>query len=75
LPGLAHADKDDRARGGGHERLRAAGARDVAMRDLAQIAFAFSLINRVADALEFRVPARALFAKSWPRTRDSGYRF
>jgi uncharacterized peroxidase-related enzyme len=57
------------------ERLRAAGVRDEAIRDLAQIAFSFSLINRVADALEFEVPAPALFAKSWPRMRDSGYRF
>jgi uncharacterized peroxidase-related enzyme len=60
----------------GHlDKLREAGVRDEAIRDLAQIAFAFSLINRVADALEFRVPEPALFAKSWPRMRDSGYRF
>ena len=60
----------------GHlDRLRGAGVRDEAIRDLAQVAFAFSLINRVADALEFKVPELALFAKSWPRMRDSGYRF
>lgn len=60
----------------GHlERLRVAGVRVEAIRDLAQIAFAFSLINRVADALEFKVPESVLFAKSWPRMRDSGYRF
>ena len=57
------------------DRLRAAGVRDHAIRDLAQIAFAFSLINRVADALEFKVPAPDLFARSWPRMRDRGYRF
>jgi len=56
------------------DRLRGAGVRDEAIRDLAQIAFAFSVINRVADALEFKVPEPALFAKSWPRMRDSGYR-
>jgi hypothetical protein len=55
--------------------LRQAGARDEAIRDLAQIGFAFSLINRVADALEFKVPAPDLFARSWPRMRDHGYRF
>ena len=57
------------------DRLRQAGARDEAIRDLAQIGFAFSLINRVADALEFKVPAPDLFARSWPRMRDHGYRF
>ena len=56
-------------------RLRAAGVHDEAIRDLAQIGFSFSLINRVANALEFKVPARDLFAKSWPRMRDHGYRF
>jgi uncharacterized peroxidase-related enzyme len=57
------------------ERLRQAGVRDAAIRDLAQIAFSFSVINRVADALEFKVPAADLFARSWPRMRDHGYRF
>ncbi|MBA2382952.1 MAG: hypothetical protein H0V73_12650 [Chloroflexi bacterium] len=57
------------------DRLRQAGVRDEAIRDLAQIAFAFSLINRVADSLEFRVPGPDLFARSWPRMRDHGYRF
>jgi uncharacterized peroxidase-related enzyme len=60
----------------GHlERLREGGVREEAIRDLAQIAFSFSLINRVADALEFRVPAPDLFARAWPRMRDHGYRF
>jgi uncharacterized peroxidase-related enzyme len=60
----------------GHlDRLRQAGVRDEAIRDLAQIGFSFSLINRVADALEFKVPAPDLFARSWPRMRDRGYRF
>jgi uncharacterized peroxidase-related enzyme len=54
--------------------LRDAGVRDEAIRDLAQIAFAFSLINRVADALEFHVPGPELFARTWPRMRDHGYR-
>jgi uncharacterized peroxidase-related enzyme len=57
------------------DRLRQAGVRDESIRDLAQIGFSFSLINRVADALEFKVPAPDLFAKSWPRMRDHGYRF
>ena len=57
------------------DRLRQAGARDEAIRDLAQIGFSFSLINRVADALEFKVPGPDLFARSWPRMRDHGYRF
>jgi uncharacterized peroxidase-related enzyme len=57
------------------EHLRQAGVRDEAIRDLAQIAFSFSLLNRVADALEFRVPRPGLFARSWPRMRDHGYRF
>ena len=60
----------------GHvDRLRQAGVRDAAIRDPAQIGFSFSLINRVADALEFKVPAPDLFARSWPRMRDNGYRF
>ena len=57
------------------DRLRQAGARGEAIRDLAQIGFSFSLINRVADALEFKVPGPDLFARSWPRMRDHGYRF
>lgn len=57
------------------DRLRQAGVRDAAIRDLAQIGFAFSLINRLADALDFKVPAPDLFARSWPRMRDHGYRF
>jgi uncharacterized peroxidase-related enzyme len=55
--------------------LRAAGVRDEAIRELAQIAFVFSIINRVADALEFRVPPPAQFARGWPAMRGrSGYR-
>jgi uncharacterized peroxidase-related enzyme len=57
------------------EGLRRAGVRDEAIRNLAQIGFSFCLINRVADALEFTVPRRELFARGWPRMRDSGYRF
>jgi uncharacterized peroxidase-related enzyme len=57
------------------EGLRRAGVRNGAIRDLAQIAFSFCIINRVADALEFKVPGRDLFARGWPRMRDSGYRF
>jgi uncharacterized peroxidase-related enzyme len=71
----AFASGPDAITAGHLERLRGAGVGDAAIRDLAQIAFAFSLINRVADALEFKVPEPALFAKSWPRMRDSGYRF
>jgi uncharacterized peroxidase-related enzyme len=56
-------------------RLRANGVRDEAIRDLAQIGFSFCLINRVADALEFRVPPTELFARTWPTMRDRGYRF
>jgi len=55
--------------------LRHVGVRDEAIRDLAQIGFAFCVINRVADALEFKVPGRELFARGWPRMRDRGYRF
>jgi uncharacterized peroxidase-related enzyme len=56
-------------------RLRRVGVRDEAIRDLAAIGFSFCLINRVADALEFRVPPPELFAKTWPTMRDRGYRF
>jgi uncharacterized peroxidase-related enzyme len=56
-------------------RLRQVGVRDEAIHDLAQIGFAFCLINRVADALEFKIPRRELFARGWPRMRDRGYRF
>jgi hypothetical protein len=59
----------------GHlERLRTAGVRHEAIRDLAQIAFAFCLINRIADALEFKVLTPAHFARAWPNMRDRGYR-
>ena len=54
-------------------RLRAAGIRDEAIRDLAQIGFSFCLINRVADALEFQVLSREQFARGWPTMRDRGY--
>jgi uncharacterized peroxidase-related enzyme len=57
------------------ERLREVGVRDAAIRDLAQIGFSFCVINRVADALEFRVPPAGLFARTWPTMRDRGYRF
>ena len=56
------------------EALRAAGVRDKAIRDLAQVAFSFCLINRVADALEFRVPPAADFARSWPAMGERAYR-
>lgn len=59
----------------GHlQRLRAAGVRHQAIRDLAQIAFAFCLINRIADALEFKVLTPEQFARAWPNMRDRGYR-
>jgi uncharacterized peroxidase-related enzyme len=57
------------------ERLREVYVSDQAIRDLAQIGFSFCLINRVSDALEFRVPPPELFAKTWPTMRDRGYRF
>jgi uncharacterized peroxidase-related enzyme len=71
----AFATGPDAITAGHLDRLRQAGVRDEAIRDLAQIGFSFSLINRVADALEFKVPAPDLFARSWPRMRDRGYRF
>lgn len=55
------------------DRLRAAGVGDRAIRDLAQIGFSFCLINRVADALQFRVLSREQFARGWPTMRDRGY--
>jgi uncharacterized peroxidase-related enzyme len=71
----AFASGPDAIKPGHLDRLRAVGVRDEAIRDLAQIGFSFSLINRVADALEFKVPAPEVFARSWPRMRDHGYRF
>jgi uncharacterized peroxidase-related enzyme len=71
----AFATGPDAITAGHLDRLCQAGVRDEAIRDLAQIGFSFSLINRVADALEFKVPAPDLFARSWPRMRDRGYRF
>ena len=56
------------------DRLRTAGVRDEAIRDLAQIAFSFCLVNRLADALEFKVLSPAQFARGWPMMRDRGYR-
>jgi uncharacterized peroxidase-related enzyme len=56
------------------DRLRDAGVRDEAIRDLAQIAFSFCLINRVADALGFKVLSPGQFARGWPMMRDRGYR-
>jgi len=57
------------------DRLRGAGVRTKAIRDLAQIGFSFCLINRVADALEFKVMSREQFARGWPTMRDRGYAF
>jgi uncharacterized peroxidase-related enzyme len=55
--------------------LRRSGVPESGIRDLAQIAFSFCLINRVADALEFAVPPPAQFARSWPAMRgDRGYK-
>jgi uncharacterized peroxidase-related enzyme len=71
----AFAGAPDAVTPGHVDQLRQMGVRDEAIRDLAQIGFSFSLINRVADALEFEVPRPDLFARSWPRMRDHGYRF
>jgi hypothetical protein len=57
------------------EALRRACVPTAGILDLAHIAFVFCVINRVADALEFDVPAPAQFARSWPAMRsERGYR-
>jgi uncharacterized peroxidase-related enzyme len=56
------------------EHLRSAGVRDEGIRDLAQIAFSFCLINRVSNALAFKVLTREQWARAWPTMRDRGYR-
>jgi hypothetical protein len=45
-----------------------------AIRDVAAIRFSFCLIDRVAEALDFRVPPPELIAMTWPTMRDRGYR-
>lgn len=56
------------------DRLRQAGLRDDAIRDAIGVAFAFNLIDRLADSFDFDVPTAEQFAAGAPTIMRRGYR-
>lgn len=56
------------------EALRLAGADDDAIEDVIDIATSFTIINRIADALQFDMPNDRGFARMTPVLRQLGYR-
>ena len=55
-------------------RLRDAGLSEQAIVDAISIGFAFNVIDRLADAFDFDVPAAADFARSAPTSFRIGYK-
>ena len=53
---------------------RDAGVTKEALVDAARVAFAFNLIDRLADAFEFEVPSAERVAKTAPKMLKMGYR-
>lgn len=57
------------------EPVRAAGVGDGAIADAVYVCALFNLIDRVADALAFRVPPADSFAAAAPMILQVGYKF
>ena len=55
-------------------RLREAGLSERAIVDAISVGFAFNVIDRLADAFDFDVPAAADFARSAPMSFRIGYK-
>ena len=56
------------------QRLREVGLSDVAIEDAIGVAFAFNLIDRLADSFAFEVPPADFFAKGAPGLLKRGYK-
>ena len=56
------------------QRLRNAGLSDDAVEDAIGVAFAFNLIDRLADSFAFEVPSADLFARGAPVMLKRGYK-
>jgi len=55
-------------------RLRQAGLTEGAIRDAIGVAFAFNLIDRLADSFDFAVPTAEEFSAGAPSMMRRGYR-
>ena len=56
------------------QRLREVGLTDGAIEDAVGVAFAFNLIDRLADSFAFEVPPSDFFARSAPMMFKRGYK-
>ncbi len=56
------------------QRLREVGLSDAAIKDAIGVAFAFNLIDRLADSFAFEVPSADFFAKGAPMLLKRGYK-
>ena len=55
-------------------RLREVGVSDAAIEDAVGVAFAFNLIDRLADSFAFEVPPADFFARGAPMMLKRGYK-
>ena len=55
-------------------RLREAGVSDAAIEDAVGVAFAFNMIDRLADSFAFEVPPADFFARAAPMMLKRGYK-
>ncbi len=55
-------------------RLREVGLSDAAIEDAVGVAFAFNLIDRLADSFAFEVPPADFFARGAPMMLKRGYK-
>ncbi len=55
-------------------RLRDVGVSDAAIEDAVGVAFAFNVIDRLADSFAFEVPPADVFAKRAPMMLKRGYK-
>ena len=56
------------------QRVRDAGVSDAALTDAVHVCAWFNMIDRVADAVEFRVPSPEQFARDAPGMLKRGYK-
>ena len=56
------------------QRLRDVGLPDDAIADAIGVAFAFNLIDRLADSFAFEVPSADFFARGAPKMLQRGYK-
>lgn len=56
------------------QQVRAARVSDAALRDAIHVCALFNMIDRIADAVQFRVPSPEQFARDAPGMLQRGYR-